>query len=349
MTNEETLINIAVQGNDALPTTGAFNIQSTTPPSNGVITVLPNGTIDYTPNVDFFGTDTFTYTLADASGRMDTATVTVTVNNVQDPPVANADSGSTPEDTTLPNINILANDSDPDMDPLTVTTAVAANGTVMINPDGTIDYTPNPGFNGTDTVNYTISDGNGGFASSTVLINVVPVADPPTSSDNTVKTDEEISYTFVASDFGFADQDVGDALVTVRIDTLPADGQLLVNGNPAMAGQVVSLTDINNGNLIFVPDPDGFGNGYATFDFSVSDGILFQTTPNTMTIDVCPIQDPPVATDNAITVPEDSTGTPLGLATPTDVDGDTLTATVTGLPTQGIVYLADGVTPVVTC
>ena len=181
-TNEETLINIAVQNNDNLPTTGAFNIQSTTPPSNGSITVLPNGTIDYTPNVDFFGTDTFTYTLADASGRTSTATVTVTVANVQDPPVANADSGSTPEDTTLPNINILANDSDPDMDPLTVTTAVAANGTVVINADGTIDYTPNPGFNGTDTVNYTISDGNGGFASSTVLINVVPVADPPTSA-----------------------------------------------------------------------------------------------------------------------------------------------------------------------
>ncbi len=345
-TNEETLINIAVMANDDLPTTGAFNIQSTTPPSNGAITVLPNGTIDYTPNPDFFGTDTFTYTLADASGRTSTATVTVTVLNVQDPPVANADSGSTPEDTTLPSINILSNDSDPDNDPLTVTMAIAANGTVVINADGTIDYTPNPGFNGTDTVNYTISDGNGGFASSTVLINVVPVADPPTSADNAVTTVEDISYTFVASDFPFADQDAGDSLVTVRIDSLPADGQLLVNGNPATAGQIVSLTEINNGNLIFVPDPDDFGNNYTTFDFSVSDGILFQTTPNTMTVNVTPVQDPPIATDNAITVNEDSTANQLGLATPTDVDGDTLTATVTGLPTQGTVFLANGVTVV---
>ena len=345
-TNEETLINLDVTNNDDLPTTGAFNIQSTTPPSNGVITVLPDGTIDYTPNLDFFGTDTFTYTLADASGRTSTATVTVTVVNVQDPPVANSSSGNTPEDTTLPNIAVLANDSDPDGDMLTVTTATAANGTVVINADGTVDYTPNPGFNGTDVINYTISDGNGGTASSTVQINVVPVADPPTSADNTVTTDEEVPHTFVASDFAFADQDPGDSLVAVRIDTLPALGQLLLNGNPVMAGDVISLSSINNGSLLFVPDADGFGNGYADFDFSVTDGVLFQTTPNTMTINVNPIQDPPVATNNAITVPEDSVANPLGLAPPTDVDGDTLTATVTGLPTQGLVFLADGVTPV---
>ena len=345
-TNEETLINIAVMANDDLPTTGAFNIQSTTPPSNGSITVLPDGTIDYTPDLNFFGNDTFTYTLADASGRTSTATVTVSVVNVQDPPVANADSGSTPEDTVLPNIDILANDSDVDGDTLTVTTATAPNGTVVINPDGTIDYTPNPGFNGVDTVSYIIIDGNGGTASSTVQINVVPVADPPTSADNTVTTDEEVPYAFAPSDFAFADQDPGDSLVAVRIDTLPADGQLLINGNPVTAGQVISLSDITNGNLLFVPDMDDFGNNYTDFDFSVTDGVLFQTTPNTMTVNVNPIQDPPVATDNAITVPEDSTTNPLGLAPPTDVDGDALTATVTGLPTQGAVFLADGVTPV---
>ena len=61
-TNEETLINIDVMSNDDLPFTGAFNIQSTTATSNGMILVLPDGTIDYTPDTDFFGTDTFTYT-----------------------------------------------------------------------------------------------------------------------------------------------------------------------------------------------------------------------------------------------------------------------------------------------
>ncbi|WP_075082765.1 Calx-beta domain-containing protein [Mariniblastus fucicola] len=345
-TDEETLVNINVMANDNLPFTGAYNIQSTTPPSNGSILVNPDGTIDYTPDADFFGSDTFTYTLADASGRTSSATVTVTVLNVQDPPVANADSGSTNEDVTLPNIDILANDSDPDNDTLTVTTAVAANGTVVINADGTIDYTPNANFHGSDTVNYTINDGNGGTASSTVLINVVPVSDPPTSADETVSVDEDGAYVFAASDFAFADPDAGDALVTVRIDSLPADGQLLIAGNPVVAGQVISLTDINNGRLLFVPDPDDFGPAYATFDFSVSDGSLYQTSPNVMTVDVNPLQDPPVATDNSISVAEESTANPLALSPPTDIDGDTLTATVTGLPTQGTVFLADGITAV---
>ena len=346
MTNEETLVNIAVIGNDDVPLTGAFNIQSTTPPSNGAITVLPDGTIDYTPDTDFVGTDTFTYTLADASGRVSTATVTVDVKPVQDPPVANADSGSTPEDTLLPAINVLANDSDPDGDTLTVTTATAANGTVTINGDGTIDYTPNPGFFGTDTVNYTISDGNGGTADSIVLINVAPVADPPMSADNAVTVDEDGVYVFAASDFDFVDQDPGDGLVVVRIDSLPADGQLLYQGVVATIGQVVSVSEINSGRLTFVPDPDDFGNNYTTFDFSVSDGSLFQTSPNTMTVHVNPLQDPPVATNNAITVNEESVATPLGLPQPTDIDGDVLTATVTALPTLGTVYFADGFTPV---
>ena len=345
-TNEETLINIDVMANDALPITGAFNIQSTTPPGDGSITVLPDGSIDYTPDTDFVGTDTFTYTLADASGRTSTATVMVTVLNVQDPPVANADSGNTQEDTALPNIDILSNDSDPDGDMLTVTMAVASNGTVTINLDGTIDYTPDPGFFGADVIDYTISDGNGGTATSTVLINVASVADPPTSADNTVTTQEEISYTFTDADFAFADQDPFSSLVAVRIDTLPANGQLLFNGTMAMAGQVISQSDISNGVLIFVPDPDGNGINYASFNFSVSDGTLFQTSPNTITIDVTPVQDPPVATDNSITVNEESVANPLGLAAPIDVDGDLLTATVTGLPTLGTVFLNDGVTVV---
>ena len=117
--------------NDALPTSGSYSITSTTTPSNGSVTVLANGTINYTPDPNWFGVDTFTYTLTDASGRTSTATVEVTVTNTQDPPIATADSGSTPEDTILPNINILNNDSDPDGDMLTVTTATAPNGTVV--------------------------------------------------------------------------------------------------------------------------------------------------------------------------------------------------------------------------
>lgn len=344
-TPEETTINIAVMANDDLPTSGSFTITSTSNPSNGTVSVLSDGTIDYTPDADWFGVDSFTYTLTDASGRTSTATVEVTVTNTQDPPTATADSGSTPEDTTLTSIPILRNDSDPDGDTLAVTTVSVLNGTVNINGDGTIDYTPNLNFTGTDTVTYTISDGNGGSATSTVLINVVPVADPPASADNDVTVAEDSEYVFAAGDFAFADGDPGDVLTTIRIDTVPTGGQLTFAGNPVVAGQVVSLGDINSGRLAFRPDPNDFGNNYATFNFSVSDGAQFQVAPNTMTVHVTPESDPPVATENAITVAEGSSNTPLGLSTPTDSDGDVLTATITSLPTIGHVTLADG-TPV---
>ena len=74
----------------------------------------------------------------------------------------------------------LANDTDPDGDPLTVTSASAANGTVTINPDGTLRYVPNANFNGTDTITYTISDGQGGTSTATVTVTVGAVNDAPT-------------------------------------------------------------------------------------------------------------------------------------------------------------------------
>lgn len=344
-TGEEVTVNIDVTDNDNLPTVGSYSITGTTQPANGSVTVLSNGTIDYTPDADFFGTDTFDYTLTDASGRVSTATVTVTVDNVQDPPTASPNSASTPEDTTKTAIDILGNDSDPDGDMLTVTSASAPNGTVQINTDGTIDYTPNADFTGADTVTYTISDGHGNTATSTVLINVVPVADPPTSADNAVTVDEDSEIVLAETHFAFADGDPGDTLVTVRIDSVPTDGQLLFAGVPVTDGQVISRSDIVAGKLAFRPDDNESGNNYATFDYSVSDGALFQTAPNTMTVHVTNLQDPPQATDGSISVAEGSTNTPLGLATPTDLDGDLLTATVSGLPITGTITLANG-TPI---
>jgi len=93
------------------------------------------------------------------------------VNAVNDLPVATNDSASTNEDTSV-NIDVLSNDSDPDLDTLTNTGVVSgsgpSNGTVTLNGDGeTFDYTPDPDFNGQDSFVYTISDGKGGTATAT--------------------------------------------------------------------------------------------------------------------------------------------------------------------------------------
>jgi hypothetical protein len=156
-TPEEATVTIDVTGNDSDSLGELFALVATTEPTNGSIVVNPDSTIDYTPDPDFYGIDTFTYTIQDANGGAATATVTVTVTNTQDDPTAFPDSDATDEDTPV-TIDVLANDVDPDPDTLTVTSASAPNGSVTINPDGTITYLPSPHWSGTDTITYSISD-----------------------------------------------------------------------------------------------------------------------------------------------------------------------------------------------
>jgi hypothetical protein len=104
----------------------------------------------------------------------DSATTFAVANN---PPVAVNDTASTQEDTPV-TVDVLANDSDPDGDPLSViSNQDPGNGTAVINGDDTITYTPDPGYSGTDSFTYTISDGNGGTDTATVTITVLADGD----------------------------------------------------------------------------------------------------------------------------------------------------------------------------
>ena len=150
--------------------------------SNGTVSIKPDGSLDYSPNANFNGTDTISYTISDGNGGSDTATVIVTVNPVNDAPVAVNDAASVNEDASV-SIDVLANDTDIDGGTLSVTAAAASNGTVSIKPDGSLDYSPNANFNGTDTISYTISDGNGGSDTATVIVTVNPVNDAPVGAE----------------------------------------------------------------------------------------------------------------------------------------------------------------------
>ena len=88
-------------------------------------------------------------------------------------PVAVNDTARTNAETPV-TIDVLANDSDPNHDLLTLTGALASHGVTAINTDGTLTYTPDDGFSGKDTLTYNISDGHGGTASATASIDVVP-------------------------------------------------------------------------------------------------------------------------------------------------------------------------------
>jgi VCBS repeat-containing protein len=184
-----------VLDNDDCGTSGTLGITAVGDTSNGgEVTIENDGTRDYllyTPALDFFGTETFTYTIDDGLGLGHTAeaTVSVTVNNLNDAPVANPDPDAgnaaeftTVKDTVLTTGDVLANDTDADGDLLYVDsydTTSAKGGLVTYNDDGTFDYNPNGKFDAlaygeqtTDTFTYTVADGNGESATATVTITI---------------------------------------------------------------------------------------------------------------------------------------------------------------------------------
>ncbi|MEL0661005.1 Ig-like domain-containing protein, partial [Psychromonas arctica] len=171
-TNEDTPITIDVVGNDTDVDNGEVSpVDTVTQGSNGSVAINDDGTVTYTPNADFNGTDTFTYTNEDGN----TETVSVTVDPVADDSILVADSATTNEDTPI-TIDVVGNDTDVDNGEVSPVDTVTqgANGTVAINDDGTVTYTPNADFNGKDTFTYTNVDGN----TETVTVTVDPVEDP---------------------------------------------------------------------------------------------------------------------------------------------------------------------------
>ncbi len=161
---------------DSPALTYALGVQA----ANGTVMVNTDGTYTYTPKPNFNGTDSFTFTAHDGAGGSDTATVTLTVSPVNDAPVAQFGDGAVDEDTTLNGALVAI-----DVDGQSLTYALATqalHGTVVINPDGTGSYTPDPDFNGSDSFTYTASDGASGFNIATVSMTVNPVNDPPVNT-----------------------------------------------------------------------------------------------------------------------------------------------------------------------
>jgi hypothetical protein len=178
----EIFVTMNDDGNGFLLTASDLIIE--TPPANGSA-VTGIGSILYTPDQGFTGVDTFVYSVSNALFLRDSATVTVTVNPpTNTPPVANPDMTNTTPGASI-TVNVVANDTDVDgsVDPTTVAVVTApSSGTVIANSDGTVTYTPNTGFTGTDSVDYVVSDNLGAQsdpATLTITVSDLQGADMP--------------------------------------------------------------------------------------------------------------------------------------------------------------------------
>ncbi len=295
---------IDILANDSDPDGDPLTVISAIADSGATVTINGDGTLDYTPTPGFTGTDQIRYVIEDPLGASDTAIVRVSVRDdggPNQPPVATNDFIGTTVDTPLTSIDILSNDTDPEGDGLTVTLASSPNGTVTINGDGTLDYTPNLAFAGIDTITYTIDDGNGNTVTADVIVSVSPPGNTaPTVVGETDTTIEDTPTTVVVLT---NDSDPDGDPISVISATAP-NGTVVINGDNS---------------LTYTPDP-----GYTGLDpitYLVSDG--FATSPGIVTVTVTP--DPNQAPDAVPDTVTTTAGTPVLIfaqGNDSDPDGD---------------------------
>ncbi|MEJ2303387.1 MAG: Ig-like domain-containing protein [Anaerolineales bacterium] len=262
-TDEDTLLTELAPGlldNDTDPDADQLAVDSYTQPLTGTLSVDPGGSFTYMPASNFDGVITFTYTISDTHDAYATATVTVTVNAVNDPPDLVADSYQTAEDTPLSVVapGLLQNDDDLDGDTLSVSAHTQpANGTAAVNLDGSFNYTPDANFFGQDNFNYTVCDDGTPQLCDTaaVTITVVAVNDPPIAVDDSYTTDENTPLSIAAPGVLDGDSDVDGDPIFVASYTQPANGGLAMSPDGS-----------------FTYTPDANYTGQDTFTYTLSDG-----------------------------------------------------------------------------
>ncbi|HIF9229710.1 TPA: tandem-95 repeat protein, partial [Photobacterium damselae] len=313
-TQEETAVTGQLTATDADGDNLTFKPGSD--PTNGQVTVNPDGSWEYVPNTDFNGEDSFTVVVDDGNGGTDTITVTVNVTPVNDAPVGEDVTTETQEETAVTG-QLTATDADGDN--LTFKPGTnPENGSVTINADGSWEYVPNPDFNGEDSFTVVVDDGNGGTDTITVTVNVTPVNDAPVGENVSAETPED---TAVTGQLTATDVD-GDNL-TFKPGTNPENGQVTVNAD---------------GSWEYVPNTDF--NGEDSFTVVVDDG-NGGTDTITVTVNVTPVNDAPVGEDVSAETQEETAVT--GQLTATDADGDNLTFKPGTNPENGSVTInADG-------
>ncbi|MGI2922051.1 tandem-95 repeat protein [Vibrio diabolicus] len=267
--------------------------------NSNIQVAIVNGIATITPTADWNGSEILTFTATDPSGESVSQTVNFTVTPVAD---IVADKATVVEDTATI-IKVLGNDTFEGDDKVVSldTNNGPANGTVSVNPDGSVTYTPNDNYHGTDSFTYIVTSG-GVSESTTVNVDVTPVNDAPVAKDDTEITDEDTDVT---------------------IDVLPNDTDVdgdTLSIESASVPETQGKVEIVDGKLVFTP-AENF-NGDAEITYTVTDGQL--TDEAKVTVTVNPVNDAPTIKVDAVeSITEDAVSTDTVVATLTVHDTDT--------------------------
>jgi VCBS repeat-containing protein len=301
-------------------------------PAHGDLYFYSTGSFSYWPDDDYHGSDSFTYRAYDGDSYSNLATVSLTINPVNDKPDANNDSYTVPQDGTLTISapGVLANDTDAEGSPLTAARFTGpVRGTLTLQSDGSFVYRPNAGYVGNDSFTYRANDGALNSMAATVNITVQSTNQAPTANDDSYSVDED----------GVLSLDAGDAVLAN--DTDPENHSLsavLVSG-PSHGSLVFSI----NGAFTYTPHANFHGSDSFTYQANDSQA---ESNVATVTLTVNSVSDAPIAADDAYALAEDGSltvGAAGVLGNDADGDGDALSAVLVSGPAHGSLTLgADG-------
>ncbi|EIE7520311.1 tandem-95 repeat protein, partial [Vibrio parahaemolyticus] len=310
---EDTSTIIKVLGNDTFEGTDkVVSLDTNNGPANGTVSVNPDGSVTYTPNDNYHGTDSFTY-IVTSGGVSESTTVNVDVTPVNDAPVAKDDIATTQEDTAV-TIDALPNDTDADGDKLSIESASVPKdqGTVEVV-DGKLVFTPAENFNGDAEITYAVTDGQlTDEAKVTVTVN--PVNDAPIIKVDAVEsiTEDAVSTDTVVATLEVADTDTPEDQLTVSLEN-NSNGYFVLVGNEVKLTQA-GVDAVNNDELNLKD---------LTISASVSDGVN-PTASDSDSLIVNRVNDAPTIKVDAVeSITEDAVSTDTVVATLTVRDTDT--------------------------
>ena len=328
--NEDNAVMVNVLANDADSddTINAASVTVVSAATDGATSVnTATGVITYTPNANFNGSDSFSYTVQDATGATSAITpVTITVNTVNDAPVALSDVVSTNINTAV-TLNVVANDTDvdsgdaPDASSLAIVSAATSGSAVIVT--GEVKYTPNSGFTGSDSYTYTVDDSYGLVSNvATVTITVIDPNVVPVASNDSTTTNED---TAIAVDVLANDSDGDGSLVASSVTVATAPG----NGTTEVSTTTGAITYTPSANF----------NGSDSFTYTVEDDLGATSAAATVTVTVASVNDAPVAQDDTVSLLEDATLMINVLGNDSDIDGSLAPASVMLVsdPASGVV------------
>ena len=277
----------------------------TNTPLNGTISMSPSGAYTYTPKLNFNGIDSVHFKVCDLSGACDTATLIFTVTPINDAPTLTNATPSVQEDIPL-NASVLtnANDVDGNLNPNSfVVLDNPINGTLVMNLNGSYVYTPNPNFNGKDSVHYRVCDLAGACASATIILTINAVNDAPTLRNMSSSGQEDAPITGnVAPNAADADGNLNPN--SFAATDLPKNGTIVMNPN---------------GTFIYTPKPNF--TGVDSVHYKVCDSTNLCTT-STLIFNISLVNDAPTLTNSTPNLQEDIPLTASVLSNAFDVDGN---------------------------